>query len=199
MLSLGTLISNKEDAIKIAMKLGTFFQSRLIDNLGNPAETIAVNDVEYTSKEEKGYREFELQIHYVSDQGQLHQGVTVRQYHSIEDFNLEMERYGEIVERSLLFQDLAMSPLVNVDAENNAITHEKVGGSSIDDLGFPQNLKDYLLGRVYGILHGSEIDRVSETTAREFFNFLLKYLPFTTAEKEKMGSLLEIHINYFSE
>lgn len=199
MLSVGKLISNKEDAIRIAMKLGSFFQSRMMDNLGNPAETIAVNDVDFTSKDKKGYREFELQIHYVSDQGQLHQGVTVRQYHSIEDFNLEMDRYGEIVERSLLFQDLAMSPLVNVDAENNAITHEKVGGSRIEDLGFSQNLKDYLLGRVYGILHGSEIERVSENTAREFFNFLLKYLPFTTPEKEKMESLLEKHIHYFSE
>ncbi|MCE7734154.1 MAG: hypothetical protein GPJ54_04690 [Candidatus Heimdallarchaeota archaeon] len=199
MLSLDTLISNDEDAKRIAMKLGPFFQSRMMDNLGNPAITIAVNDVKYTSKEEKEYKQFELQIHYVSDQGQLHQGVTVRQYHKSEDFNLEMDRYGEIVERSLLFQDLAMSPLVNVDAENNAIIHEKVGGSTIGDLGFSQNLKDYLLGRVYGILHGSETDRVSETTAREFFVFLLKYLPFTSVEKEKLIALLEKHFGYFSQ
>ncbi|MFV2014492.1 MAG: hypothetical protein ACC656_03625, partial [Candidatus Heimdallarchaeota archaeon] len=188
-MTFGSLISSKEEAMKIAMKLGSFFQSRLMDNLGNPAETIAVNDVKYTSKEEKGYYEYELFIHYVSDQGQLHQDVTIREYHNTEDFNLEMDRYGEIVERGLLFQDLAMSPLVNVDAENNAIALERVVGSSVDDLGFSQNLKDYLLGRIYGILHGSETERVSETTAREFFDFLLKYLPFTPTEKEKLGVL----------
>lgn len=185
--------------MRVAMKLAPFFQSRMMDNLGNPAETIAVNDIEYIAQEEKDYWQYELQIHYVSDQGQLHQGVTVRQYQNVDDFNSELDRYGEIVERSLLFQDLVMSPLVNVDAENNAISLEKVGGSKIEDLSFSQNLKDYLLGRVYGILHGSQTDRVSETTAREFFNFLLKYLPFTPGEKERLGTFLEKHIEYFSQ
>jgi hypothetical protein len=198
-LSLGTLISSKEDALVIANDIAQFFKPKLMDNLGNVAEAIVVNDIKYDTTQGKGYLEYNLLIHFVSDQGQLHQPVVLRQYENVDEFNLEIHRYGEIVERSLLFQDLNMSPLVKVDSEKNVVILEKINGVTIDELDFPKNLKDYILGRIYGILHGSETERVSESTAREFFNFLLTHIPFTESEKTKLLELLEKHLSYFSQ
>ncbi|OLS29341.1 MAG: hypothetical protein HeimC2_00660 [Candidatus Heimdallarchaeota archaeon LC_2] len=170
-----------------------------MDNVGNQAETISVQDVDYITKELKDVFEYELKIHFISDQGQLFQTVVAREFENEDMMNLEIERYGEIVGRTVLFNDITPKPLVKVDALTRSIVLEKIEGSTLDELGISQELKDFILGRIYGILHGNEILSVSEENVLEFFKFLLTHLRFTDEEKNRLVPLLQTHFTKFSE
>ncbi len=170
-----------------------------MDNLGNQAETITVHNVDYVVKELKNVFEYDLKIHFISDQGQLFQTVIVREFESEELMNLEIDRYGVIIERTVLFNDITPKPLVKVDPLTRSIVLEKIEGSTLDELGISQELKDFILGRIYGILHGNEIIQVSEENVWEFFKFLLTHLRFTDEEKTRLVPLLQKQFTKFSE
>ena len=69
----------------------------------------------------------------------------------------------------MLFNDITPMPLVRVDPLTRSIVLEKIEGSTLNGLDLSQDIKDFILGRIFGILHGNEIIPVSQENVLEFF------------------------------
>ncbi|OLS29344.1 MAG: hypothetical protein HeimC2_00690 [Candidatus Heimdallarchaeota archaeon LC_2] len=187
------------DAMGIAEEIAPLFKSKITDRFGNQARFTSVHTIDYTKKVLEDIVEYDINIHILSDQGDLFQSVIVREYANKEIMMAELDRYTEIVGRCMLFRDLDPNPLVKVDKERGILILEKVDGFNLNRLNFSQDLKNFILGRIYGILHGDEIQKLDDQSMRDFMEFLLGHLPFTDEEKKSINIILDYHLTKFKQ
>lgn len=187
------------DAMGIAEEIAPLFKSKIVDKFGNQARYVSVHTIDYNKKSIDKINEYTLNIHIFSDQGELYQTVIIREYEDDALLESELARYRELVGRCLLFPDIDPNPLVKVDKDRNLMILEKVDGFELKRAGFSQELKNFIFGRIYGVLHGTKVERLEDTKIREYMEFFLHYMPFTDEEKESIGTILEGHLLRFTQ
>jgi hypothetical protein len=187
------------DAMGIAEEIAPLFKSKITDKFGNMARYVSVHTIDFTKKAYEDLIEYDLDIHIFSDQGELYQSVIIREYADANKLEIELARYRELVSRCLLFPDIDPNPLVKVDKDRNLIILERVEGFHLKRLIFSPQLKNYIFGRIYGVLHGTTVERLDDTKIRKFMQFLLQHLPFTDEEKRSISTLLENHLLRFTQ
>ncbi|MFV2016409.1 MAG: hypothetical protein ACC656_13340, partial [Candidatus Heimdallarchaeota archaeon] len=184
-------INNKMDGMEIAEELAPFFQSRITDDQGNEARYISVQNIEYSKKTFGKIAEYELDIHYLSDQGDLYQTIWIREFADSELMKQELDGYYVVVDVCIEYPDINLYPLLKMDQERNLLIYETPRGFSLDRLGISNELKYFILGRVYGVLHGKTMEQLNHETLKEFLTFLVNHLPFTDEERKSVQNLLE--------
>lgn len=192
-------ILNRMDAMGIAEEIAPLFKSKMVDKFGNEARYVSVHTIDYNKKILDNIIEYDLTIHILSDQGDLFQSVIIREYADDEVLEAELNRYREIVGRCLLFPDIDPNPLVKVDKERKLMILEKTSGFELKRTGFSQELKNFIYGRIYAVLHGDKVERLDDVKIREFMRFFLHHMPFTDEEKASISTILEGHLMRFTQ
>lgn len=182
------------DAMGIAEEIAPLFKSKITDRFGNQARFTSVHTIDYAKRILEDIVEYDINIHILSDQGDLYQSVIVREYANKDIMRDELDRYSEIVNRCILFRDIDPNPLVKVDHDRGILVLEKVDGFNLNRLIFSQDLKNFILGRIYGVLHGNEVKKLDDGPIRNFLKFLLEHLPFTDEEKKSISNILDNHL-----
>lgn len=179
------------DAMEIAEELAPFFQSKITDNQGNEARYISVHNIDYTKKTFENVIEYELEIHFLSDQGDLFQSLWIREFKDSDQMKLEMDGYYDTIDVCIDYPDINLYPLLKMDQERNLLIYDKPIGFNLDRLGISDELKHFILGRIYGVLHGKGMEQLDYETLQEFLIFLINHLPFTDEEKKSVQNLVE--------
>lgn len=182
------------DAMEIAEEFAPVFQSKIKDKDGNLARYISVHNIDYTQKSHGNVVEYTLDIHFLSDQGELFQTIWIREFANTDLMKQELDGYYETVDVCVDYPDINLYPLLKVDQERNILIYEKPKGFDLDRLGISDELKYFILGRIYGVLHGKNMDRLDYGTLQEFLMFLINHLPFTDEEKKSVQNLVEREI-----
>ncbi|MCE7734152.1 MAG: hypothetical protein GPJ54_04680 [Candidatus Heimdallarchaeota archaeon] len=179
------------DAMEIAEEFAPLFQSKIQDKDGNIARYISVHNIDYTQKSHSNIVEYTLDIHFLSDQGELFQSLWIREFANSELMKQELDGYYETVDVCINYPDINLYPLLKVDQERNLLIYEKPKGFNLDRLGMSDELKYFILGRIYGVLHGKDLEPLDHGTLQEFLSFLINHLPFTDDEKKSVQNLVE--------
>ncbi|OLS29343.1 MAG: hypothetical protein HeimC2_00680 [Candidatus Heimdallarchaeota archaeon LC_2] len=187
------------DAMEFAEDLSPLFLSRITDSAGNEARYMSVQTIEFTKNVQKNVAEYQLNIHYLSDQGDLYPSLRIREFGDIETLETELDGYNKFVELCELFDDITAYSLLTVDQKKGMLIFEHATGFTLDRLGISQQLRYFILGRIYGTLHGKSIEQLDDENFHRFFSFLLQHLPFTDEEKKSMLTLIERELLKFKQ
>lgn len=192
-------IRDRMDAMEFAEELSPLFLSRIKDSAGNEARYMSVQTIELTKTVDKNLADYRLNIHYLSDQGDLYPSLRIREFADIETLQSELEGYNQFVELCKLFNDIAPYSLLTVDQHKVMLIFEHASGFTLDRLAISQQLRNFILGRIYGTLHGKSVEPLDDETFHRFFSFLLQHLPFTDEEKKSMLTLIERELLKFKQ
>jgi hypothetical protein len=179
------------DAMELAEELAPLFQSKIKDKHGNEARYISVHNIEYTKKSYNKIVEYEIDIHFFSDQGDYYQTLWIKEFADYDTMKEELDGYYDTVNVSINYPDINIYPLLKMDQERGLLIYEKPPGFDLDRLGFSDELKYFILGRIYGVLHGKNLEELDHVTLKEFLTFLINHLPFTDEEKRSVQNLVE--------
>lgn len=177
--------------MELAEEFAPVFQSKIQDKDGNIARYISIHNIDYTQKSHNNVVEYTLDIHFLSDQGELFQSIWIREFADSDLMKQELDGYYETVDVCIDYPDINLYPLLKVDQERNLLIYEKPKGFDLDRLGMSDELKNFILGRIYGVLHGKKMEQLDHGTLQEFLIFLINHLPFTDEEKKSVQNLVE--------
>lgn len=184
-------LASKNDLMEVAEDLGNYFKSKIRDKNNVPARYVSVQNVRYSSSGLGDLVEIQLEISYLSDQGEHIPSVLLKQFRTLELLDNEVERYSNIDAKCVRFPDIDVNPMISINRDLRYVVYEDPSGLTIDKISLPGDLANYMLGRVLGVIQGFDLKEVAESTIREFMIFMLMHMPFTSEEKVSIGDMME--------
>ncbi len=192
-------ISSRNDLMEVAEEIGNHFKSKIKDSNGVPARYISVKNIDFNFSDTIDGVEAIVEIDYLSDQGDSRVSILFKQFKNQELLQDELSRYADLEAKCMRFIDIDVLPLIKIDKKNNYVIYELINGYTVKQLSLSNEILYFLLGKIYGVIHGSTCTELPESKIREYFVFLLTNLPFTDEEKDSIITLLDKeYFSYYS-
>ncbi|MCY3415041.1 MAG: hypothetical protein INQ03_25545 [Candidatus Heimdallarchaeota archaeon] len=186
-------VNSRNSIMAIAESLIPYFISQKRDDQGNPARFASVQDVEFEQHVLGDINNIALKVKVLSDAGDWIHDLIIREFKDLNLLDDEIKRYNELERRCIHFENIYPSPMISIDRSRHQLVYEYNTGKKLNDLDIDKNLKDYMLGRIFGMVQGELAMQLNADQMRELLGLLLENLPFSAEEQDKISMLLEPH------
>lgn len=178
------IIEEMAPVFKNRNRFGETIQSRFLN----------INDLDILSYDKsETHTEILATVSLQSDSESWDQELLIRSFNEETDFKDELDRYSEIESRFVTTKNVEPTPLIDINRENFRVIYDLGESNPLSSINSKIPGLDASMGKLVAILQGSELKNLKFTSLRDLMGVILKYVPISNEEKEKISLLLEPH------
>lgn len=191
--NLWSKINHRNDIMNIAEQLIPYFKSKMIDEEGNMARHVSIQDINFSQLVRGEINNILVDVKVLSDVGQSVKKVNIREFQTKELLEDEIKRYNELEKRCAPIDNIDAQPLISIFQEDLQLVYEVSDYEKLSVFNYDLETKDYIVGKILAMLQGRSTHSLDAEFPRQLIEFLLDSLDFSTKEINSINKLLQPH------
>lgn len=183
--------------MSIAEDLAHHFVGREYE--GRTPRFVSVKTIDYEDTSFGDINQFNMNVEYLSEEGNWKQSIIVRQFNSVTQFDNEIRQQVQMTRELQFHRHINILPIIHSNHQENYVVYEGSKGKKLSELDLDQDLHEFIMGMLCAIIQGNDVQENDLTNIRGMIDYLISISEFTEQQKVDIKDLLEIHYTILSQ